>query len=89
MRVIALRTFTVFENGQMLVLNQGDSGEMSDARALEYIEGGMAELAEPQPEPEPEPVPEPEPQPEPEAAAKPRKAKAGKSAAEAPVDAAP
>lgn len=45
MRVIAIQTFTAFENGQMVVINKGETGEISDRLAEEYIEAGIAEPA--------------------------------------------
>ena len=57
MRVKALKTFTEFHNGSMVVLNAGDVGEISDRRAAEYIDANMAEAVEPEPEPESDEAP--------------------------------
>lgn len=50
MKIKALATIIEFDNGQMVVINSGEEGELSEALALQNIAAGVAEDAEPKAE---------------------------------------
>jgi hypothetical protein len=50
MKIKAIATIIEFDNGQMVVINAGEEGELSEARALQKIAAGVAEDAEPKAE---------------------------------------
>lgn len=50
MKIKALASIIEFDNGQMVVLNPGDEGELSEDIALQKIGAGVAEEVNPEPQ---------------------------------------
>lgn len=75
MKIKALDSIIEFDGGNMVVINEGEEGELSDAKALSYIAAGKAEEAKA------EAVTE--------TAATPKKGKTVKAAEEVPADESP